>query len=180
MASNKQRAVERIERLIVMGADLVACRYERAELARLGRKAWAIDRPHTMDRLRKTEAELAALVDRNLPVGFSLRLNRDANDYDVVPDWELETQTVPEDEVEPEPSLYLPRTTYMAAADGRLIPEDRSAEIAQLAVGQRVRHQVAAPGCGHVTRRVTRIDADGAWAVVVESTVRIMTIDEVR
>jgi hypothetical protein len=46
-------------------------------------------------------------------------------------------------------------------------------------VGERVTHDVAAPGRGHVTYRITRVDESGAWGVVETSTVRDLTRGEV-
>lgn len=48
-----------------------------------------------------------------------------------------------------------------------------------LAVGQLVTHSMAAPGTGHITYKVTRVDEQGAWGTVVEDTSRILTRREV-
>jgi hypothetical protein len=49
-----------------------------------------------------------------------------------------------------------------------------------LAPGALITQDVAAPGIGRATYRITRVDAAGAWGICVASTVRDLTIDEVR
>ena len=49
-----------------------------------------------------------------------------------------------------------------------------------LQVGAEISMSVAAPGYGSITYRITRVDTDGAWGIVVKNTVRIMTAAEAR
>jgi hypothetical protein len=46
--------------------------------------------------------------------------------------------------------------------------------------GDVVRHDVAAPGIGHITYRIVRCDEQGAWGVVIDNTVRDLTPEETR
>jgi len=47
-------------------------------------------------------------------------------------------------------------------------------------VGDLVVHSVAAPGTGLVTYRITRLDNEGAWGVVVNNSVRDLTRADVQ
>jgi len=49
-----------------------------------------------------------------------------------------------------------------------------------LLAGDTCRHDVAAPGYGHITYRITRTDEQGAWGIVIENTVRIASAGEER
>lgn len=46
--------------------------------------------------------------------------------------------------------------------------------------GDVVQYEVAAPGRGRITYRITRTDEQGAWGVMTANTVREMTAEEVR
>ena len=63
---------------------------------------------------------------------------------------------------------------------GEQTPTDISDIIGTYEVGQSLRIDIAAPGTGYTRYKVTRIDADGIWAVETSSTARELTAGDVR
>lgn len=55
--------------------------------------------------------------------------------------------------------------------------KDFSGEIAILKLGSRRTHHAGAPGVGHVTYAITRIDEEGAWGIEIENTMEIPDAD---
>lgn len=47
-------------------------------------------------------------------------------------------------------------------------------------VGDKLCHTFAAPGCGHVSYEITRIDETGVYAKEIENTLHILSIEECR
>jgi hypothetical protein len=57
---------------------------------------------------------------------------------------------------------------------------DQSTQLKKYHRGHRYQAHVAAPGIGYREYKVTRIDRDGLWGVLLRDTVRELTADDVR
>jgi hypothetical protein len=79
--------------------------------------------------------------------------------------------------------LVLPRIVYsynLPESDGTVaVPVDQSLWLSQYVVGGTFHVEAGGPGCGSITYRITRIDAEGLWGVVARNTMRELTLEDV-